>query len=272
MHSIKLLFIFTFLDTISNRMFKFLVASSLLLILSSPLLAGLFGRSPEVVSIDVSLSVMWFSILVYILFYVSQELSVEKNEPKISMMLSRPISKSNYIVGKSLGLIAGAATLVVSIGCMVMAMAYGYPLMHGYEIRFEMNYLIIVLSILSCLVFCIGSISFVAALTSKINTAFFIMISVVGYLLICNGIPVLIVLLESMGAHGFIYVFKMLQIIFPDYSAFMSIIDTLVVSMTDKEAILLVIQAIINTVYVLIYSFVMMSISYISYGKKEISG
>jgi len=266
--NMKLLSQYFLLEIVHSKIFRMLSLASFLLIAASPLISSFFGRSPEAVSIDMSLSIVWMSVLFYIVFYASQELSTEKNKAKISMMMSRPISYEDYIASKTISLTMGSIILVSILFVSTMILYYVYPFIIGYETRFELNVSVIALSFVSCFLFSIGTISFTSFVSSKVDTTLFVVAITIAYMLICNGIPVVIAIFDATGIHSIVNLLNFIQILFPDYSATIGITELLSLPLGDKAEI--VIQYALNCLYIFVYSIFMLSLSYLSYKTKEI--
>ena len=94
----------TFKESIRNRALHAIFLLGLVLFTMNMIITGMFNWELGKVAVDVGLSVVSFSGLVIILFLGINVVSGDIDRRSIYQILSRPITKSQYILGKYLGL------------------------------------------------------------------------------------------------------------------------------------------------------------------------
>jgi len=94
----------TFKDSIRNKALYGIFLLGLVLFTANIIIAGMFSWELGKVAVDVGLSVVSFSGLVIIFFLSINAVSNDLDQKTIYLILSRPISKIQYILGKYMGL------------------------------------------------------------------------------------------------------------------------------------------------------------------------
>ncbi|MCP4681867.1 MAG: ABC transporter permease [Desulfobacterales bacterium] len=117
MNKIFLIAWITFKDSIRSRALYGIFIFGLLLFTANIIITGMFTWELGKVAVDVGLSVVSFSGLVIIFFLSINTVSNDIDRRTIYMILSRPINKLQYILGKYIGL--GMIVLLSSaiLGC-----------------------------------------------------------------------------------------------------------------------------------------------------------
>jgi ABC-type transport system involved in multi-copper enzyme maturation permease subunit len=104
MHKIFLLASITFKDSIRSKALYGIFFFGLALFLANILVTGIFSWEVGKVAADVGLSVVSLSGLAIIFFFSIQIVSNDLERKTIYMILSKPISKVQYLLGKYMGL------------------------------------------------------------------------------------------------------------------------------------------------------------------------
>lgn len=107
----------TFKDSIRNKVLYGIFIFGLVLFLANIIITGMFSWELGKVAVDVGLSVVSFSGLVIIFFLAINMISNDLDKRTIYMILSRPISKAQYILGKYAGL-----CLVVLLSSIILGL------------------------------------------------------------------------------------------------------------------------------------------------------
>jgi ABC-type transport system involved in multi-copper enzyme maturation permease subunit len=105
----------TFKEGIRNRALYGITLFALLLFGATALVATMVPREVGKVSVDMALSTISFSGLLIVLFVGINLMAKDLDKRTIYTVLSRPISRSQYIVGKFLGMIL---LIVVTMGIL----------------------------------------------------------------------------------------------------------------------------------------------------------
>lgn len=111
MKNVFLLAGLTFRDSIRNKALYGIFALGTLLFLGNVIITSMFNWELGKVAVDIGLSVVSLSGLIIIFFFSIHMVSYDLERKTIYLILSKPISKYQYVLGKFLGL---AAIVVVS--------------------------------------------------------------------------------------------------------------------------------------------------------------
>lgn len=106
----------TFKEGIKNRVIFGIFILTLLLFTATTLIITLFMRDIVKVAVDLSLSTVSFAGLLSLLFIGVNLYSKDIDKRTIYMVISRPISRSQYLVGKFFGLLLLTLSVVLVIG------------------------------------------------------------------------------------------------------------------------------------------------------------
>src|SRR6266704_1559632 len=101
--------VITFKEGIRNRAVYGIIILSLLMLTVNFLICEIIMREVGKVAVDIALSTVSFSGLLLVLFVGINLMAKDLDRKTIYMVLARPISRTQYIVGKFLGMV----TLIV---------------------------------------------------------------------------------------------------------------------------------------------------------------
>ncbi len=104
MYKIFLIAWITFKDSIRNKALYGIFLLGIFMFAANIVITGMFSWELGKVAVDVGLSVVSFSGLILIFFFSIQMVSNDLEKKTVYMVLSRPISKAQYILGKYTGL------------------------------------------------------------------------------------------------------------------------------------------------------------------------
>ncbi len=173
----------TFREGIKNRVIFGIFILALLLFTATTLITMLFMRDIVKVAVDLSLSTVSFAGLLTLFFVGVNLFSKDIDKRTIYMVISRPISRSQYLVGKFLGILLLALTVELLLGLLsslpvIMSKRfYYYP-----EARFAWGvFFVAVVYIFLKLAIVSSIITFFASLTSNSFTT--LILSLVSYLI-----------------------------------------------------------------------------------------
>jgi ABC-type transport system involved in multi-copper enzyme maturation permease subunit len=111
----------TFLEGIRNRAFYGISIIALLLLAANLVVAGLFPQEIGKVAVDFALSTVSFAGLLVVLFIGINLVAKDLDRKTIYMVLSRPISRQGYIVGKFFGTASLVVAAVLVLGLFAAA-------------------------------------------------------------------------------------------------------------------------------------------------------
>ena len=95
----------TFKEGIRNRALYGISLLALMLLIGNFLLSGMIMQEVGKVAIDIGLSTVTFSGLLVVFFVGINLMAKDLDKKTIYMVLARPISRSQYIVGKFFGMV-----------------------------------------------------------------------------------------------------------------------------------------------------------------------
>jgi ABC-type transport system involved in multi-copper enzyme maturation permease subunit len=121
MHRIRSLAKIIFLDGMRRHALIGLVILSLVAEASGMLFMDFFGRDVGRASSDFLFSAMWLAGLIFLLFHAVQVIAWDEERGTIYALLSRPISRAEYV----LGVFSGLATLLFSLHGLLGCVAFG---------------------------------------------------------------------------------------------------------------------------------------------------
>ena len=108
----------TFKEGIKNRVLFGIFIIALLLFAATTVVTTLFMRDIVKVAVDLSLSTVSFAGLLTLLFVGVNLFAKDLDKRTIYMVISRPISRSEYLIGKFLGIVMLALVVVVFLGIL----------------------------------------------------------------------------------------------------------------------------------------------------------
>ena len=108
----------TFKEGIKSRVIFGIFLVSLLLFAATTVVITLFMRDIVKVAVDLSLSTVSFSGLLTLLFIGVNLFGKDIDKRTIYMVISRPVSRSEYLVGKFLGIVLLAFAVVAFLGLL----------------------------------------------------------------------------------------------------------------------------------------------------------
>lgn len=121
----------TWKEGIRNRAIYGISLFALISLLANLLIAGMMMRSAGKASVDIALSTLSLSGLLFILFIGINLIAKDLDKRTIYMVLARPISRSQYILGKFLGmalLIVATVILLSIFACLsILLVKAAYP-------------------------------------------------------------------------------------------------------------------------------------------------
>jgi ABC-type transport system involved in multi-copper enzyme maturation permease subunit len=173
----------TFREGIKNRVVFGIFIISLLLFGATTLITVLFMRDIVKVAVDLSLSTVSFAGLLTLFFAGVNLFSKDIDKRTIYMVISRPISRPQYLVGKFLGVLLLALTVEILLGLLSsLPVTVSKKYYYYAEARFAWDvYYIAVVYIFLKLAIVSSIITFFASLTS--NSFMTLVLALVSYLI-----------------------------------------------------------------------------------------
>jgi len=134
---------------------------ALLLMVANYLISGMFMQEIGKVSVDLALSAVTFSGLLLVFFVGINLISKDFDKKTIYMVLSRPISRTQYIWGKFLGMamLIISAMVIMSIfaAISIVMLKWTYP---AYFVRFSWMLVLLALALITLMLILVSALSF----------------------------------------------------------------------------------------------------------------
>ncbi len=159
----------TFKEGVRNRAMYGIFLMALMLLIVNFLLCGMVPREVGKVAVDIALSTVFFSGLLLVFFVGINLMAKDLDRRTIYMVISRPISRSQYIVGKFFGMalliIATVFFLSIFAVLSIFLIQLSYP---GYFSRVSWPMVLLALAFSVLPLILLSAISFLfASLTSS---------------------------------------------------------------------------------------------------------
>ncbi len=173
----------TFKEGIRNRALYGITLIALLLLVANYLISGMIMQEVGKVAVDMGLSTVSLSGLLLVLFVGVNLIAKDLDRRTIYMVLSRPISRSQYIIGKIFGMFLLILVTVIVLGLFaalsIMMVKMSYP---GYFQRFSWPMIGLSLFFIMLTLMMLASLSFLfSAFTS---TSFItLVLTVIAYII-----------------------------------------------------------------------------------------
>jgi Cu-processing system permease protein len=215
----------TFKEGIRNKAIYGIFLMALMLLIVNFLLCSMIPREVGKVAVDIALSTVYFSGLLLVFFVGINLMAKDLDKRTIYMVISRPISRSQYIVGKFFGMtlliIAAMALLCAFAVLSIFMIKLTYP---GYYQRFSWPMVLLALSFSVMPLILLSAMSFLfASFTSSSFVT--LVLTMISYIIGRSSYDVK-ALVESPGAagiHSSPITVKLVQIayyLFPNLSVF----------------------------------------------------
>jgi ABC-type transport system involved in multi-copper enzyme maturation permease subunit len=215
----------TFKEGIRNRAIYGIFLIALMLLITNFLISGMIPREVGKVAVDIALSTAHFSGLLLVFFVGINLMAKDLDKRTIYMVISRPISRSQYMVGKFFGMalliIAAMVFLSIFAALSIFVIKLYYP---GYFPRFSWSMVLLAMSfsILSLILLSALSFLFASFTTSSFIT---LVLTMMAYLIGRSSydVKVLVESPQAASVHPSPVIVKLVQIayyLFPNLSVF----------------------------------------------------
>jgi ABC-type transport system involved in multi-copper enzyme maturation permease subunit len=192
----------TFKEGIRTRAIYGISLFSFLLLGANPLISGMTMRSAGKTAVDMALSTISLSGLLVILFIGINLIAKDLDRRTIYMVLSRPISRSQYIVGKFIGMVFLILVIVAILGvfaCLSISMVkLAYP---DYFERFSWSLVLLAIAFIAMMLVLLLAVSCLFSALS--STSFVTLVLTSMTYVIGHSIREVKTLMENPGAIGF---------------------------------------------------------------------
>lgn len=174
----------TFKEGIRNRAMYGISILALIMMIANLLISSMIMQEVGKVAVDMALSAASFAGLLLVLFVGINLLAKDLDRKTIYMVLSRPLSRSQYIVGKFLGIALLVTASMVLLSIFAAASIYLVKLTcgSGYFPRFSWPLVALSLAFNTLMLLLLSSLTFLFA--SFTSTSFIsLMLTIASYLI-----------------------------------------------------------------------------------------
>ncbi len=215
----------TLKEGIRNRAFYGIAILALMLSVANFLISGMIPQEVGKVAVDFALSTVSFSGLLLVLFVGINLLAKDLDKRTIYMVLARPISRSQYIIGKFIGMILLIVAVVFCLSIIssltILMIKMSYP---GYFPRFSWSMVLLALSFITLSLVLLSALSFFFASFS--SSSFITMVlTIISYIIgqSLSDVKALVESAETVSIHPSAVIVKLVQAayyLFPNLSFF----------------------------------------------------
>jgi len=222
-HRIASLARIIFLDGLRRHALIGLVLLSLAAEAGGMLFMDFFGHDVGRASSDFLFSVMWMAGLLFLFFHAVQAIAWDEEHGAIYALLSRPISRAEYVLGVFTGLLALLVCLHLLLGITALGtllwIKQGLKAIY-FPVFSTPHFLIAWLGLVAMQAVMLAA---VMLFSGMVRGGFPVLLLTAAYYGICSGLPVVRASVEQQLAHGhdvwFVSrLFKALAALFPDFS------------------------------------------------------
>jgi len=211
-----------FLDGLRRHALAGLILLALAAEASGMLFMDFFGHDVGRASSDFLFSVMWMAGLLFLLFHAVQAIAWDEEHGAIYALLSRPISRAEYVLGVFIGLMV----LLICLNALLGMMAYGTLLWikHGLEVVYfpEFSAPHFLLAWAGMVMMQGVMLAAIMLFSGMVRGGFPVLLLTAAYYGICSGLPVVRASVMQQLAHGndvgaLNHLLQALTAIFPDF-------------------------------------------------------
>jgi len=225
MRSIWPLAVITFKEGVRSRAIYGIFLLALLLLAANFLICGMIMRDVGKVAVDVSLSAVSFSGLLLVLFVGINLLAKDFERRTIYMVLSRPISRVQYMWGKFIGMVLLIVTAVAALsGCSLVSIFAVRQAYSNFFPRFSWTPILWALLLIAVMLVLLAALSFL--FSSFATSSFVTLILTIASYFIGHGLGAVKAILESPATAGVelstttVRLFRGAYYLFPNLSFF----------------------------------------------------
>ncbi len=215
----------TFKEGIRNRSIYGIFLMALMLLIVNFLICSMVPREIGKVAIDIALSTVYFSGLLLVFFVGINLMAKDLDKRTVYMVICRPISRSQYIIGKFFGrvllIIATMVFLSIFAVLSIYAIKMSYP---GYYPRFSWSMVLLALSFSVLSLILLSALSFLFA-TFTTSSFITLVLTIIAYIIgrSLYDVKALVESPEAANIHPSPLTVKLVQIayyLFPNLSFF----------------------------------------------------
>lgn len=215
----------TFKEGIRNRAMYGITIIALLMLVVNVLICQMIMRDVGKVAVDIALSTVSFSGLLLVFFVGINLMAKDLDRKTIYMVLARPISRAQYMVGKFLGMVGLIVVSNVVLGAFAALSLFMLNRMYpAYFLRFSWPMVALALLFIVLMLILLAALSFLFA--SFTSTSFIaLVLTIISYLIgnSINDVKALVEAPQVVGIEVSPVTVKIVQVayyLFPNLSFF----------------------------------------------------
>ncbi len=215
----------TFKEGVRNRAFYGISLLALLLLGANPLISSMVSFNIGKVAVDIALSTVSLAGLLLVLFIGINLIAKDLDRRTIYMVLSRPISRSQYIFGKFLGMFLLIVTAILFLSAFaslsILIPKLWYP---NYFERFSWSLVFLAIAFAAMMLTLLSALSFFFASFSS-SSFITLTLTIISYIIgqSLSDVKALVEGPQTVGIHVSPITVKLVQIayfLFPNLSLF----------------------------------------------------
>jgi ABC-type transport system involved in multi-copper enzyme maturation permease subunit len=132
---------YTFIENIRNKVFYVIILFGVVIIGASVLLAALGGQNVSRILVDLGLGAIEFLALIIVIFSAVTLVLEEMESKTIYLVLSRPVSRHTYLIGRFAGLLGAVfcGMLLMSVIHVIILLLYKWHFTARYPLALFMS-------------------------------------------------------------------------------------------------------------------------------------
>lgn len=207
-----------FLDGLRRQAIVGLILFALAAELFGMFFMDFFGRDIGRASSDYLFSIMWISGMFFLFFHAVQTIAMDEERKTIYNIISRPVSRNEYVQGMFLGLGLLLIILHTIFGAVSVGTLYWIKSNLTAEYFSTLNFGYFILTWCGLVLAQLIILSVILLFSGLLRGGFPVMLVSVAYYLICSGLPVAREYASIMTDQTFKHILTGLAFIFPDFS------------------------------------------------------
>jgi len=213
----------TFLDGLRKHTVMALVVLALILEVCGVVFMDFFGHDVGRASSDFLVSVIWLSGMLFLYFHAVQSIAWGEDQKVSCMILSRPITRTEYVLGTFVGLAGLLLILQFILGGIAWVALVWIKSQLEPQYFTVLNSHAFVLSVAGIMLMQLCILAVIVLLCCSLRGSFMVLTVAIAYYSICSGIPVVLesirMQMESFNqGYGVYYLLQALSLVFPDFS------------------------------------------------------
>jgi len=224
-----------------------------------------FGRDIGRASSDYLFSVMWMAGLLFLFFHAVQVISWDEERGAIYALLSRPISRSEYVLGVFVGLSALLIALLLLLGpvAYLTLLWIKKSLASVYFPELSMSHFLLAWA--GVLAMQIVILAIIMLFSGLVRGGFPVLLLSASYYAICSGLPVVRASTAQHDGQGLNLLLQLMTALFPDFSRLDFKDEVLTASLSLDTAIIFT-----NFSVAILYACVMVSLACWFYARRDL--